>query len=202
MRLLILLIGAILAGAPARAQGTDTPPQPEASSTDKDRQAGSSGSANDAQPSLPVSLDRIREALERPAPVQHLKGLDEKPDFSVEIRERQKIDELLATLDFKSGPTPSAGLYGLEQQRLAFPSVDNPLMQPYAAFSQGQLLTILVENLAGKYLAGRALNAITGALRAEAEAEARRDVEAAVAQYCAGQPPPSAAQLCLENPGR
>ena len=68
-----------------------------------------------------------------------------------------------------------------------WPSVDNPLRQPYAAFNR-RLLTILVENLVGRYLAGKAINAITTAERAHAEAAARSEVRQAVTEYCSAQP--------------
>jgi len=110
------------------------------------------------------------------------------PDFRVDTEGRRKIDELLATLDFKGGPTPAGGIYAFEQQRITTPAVDNPLAQPYAAFNQGQLLTILIENLAGKYLAGRAADAITKTVRERAEATARKDVEESVTEYCAAKP--------------
>jgi hypothetical protein len=126
-----------------------------------------------------------------------LKGLDEKPTFRIEVQERQKIDELLATLDFKGGPTPPGGVYGYEQQRLAFPPVDNPLAQPYAAFSQGQLLTILVENIVGKYMAAGAASAIRKAMHERNEATVRREVDEAIAEYCSGKPDGGAGiQLC------
>jgi hypothetical protein len=106
----------------------------------------------------------------------------------VEVQERNRLQELVASLDFKSGPVPAGGLTALEQQRVMFPSTTNPLMQPYAAFNQSELVTILAENLAGKYLAGRAANAITSADRARAEAAAREEVQQAVTEYCAAQP--------------
>src|SRR6185503_15069239 len=117
-----------------------------------------------------------------------LRSVDERPTFRVQIRERQKIEELLASLNFKTAPAPGGGLYGYEQQRQMFPAVDNPMRQPYAAFNQGELLTILIENLVGKYLGGRALNAVSNAERARAEAAAKDEVRAAVTQYCAAQP--------------
>lgn len=163
--------------------------------------SASPSSDADAKPAstldLPVSLGRIRDALERPSSGLLLKRLSDEPHFRVEILERRKIEALLATLDFKSGPTPPGGVYGYEQQRLVFPSVDNPLAQPYAAFNQGQLLTILVENLAGKYLAGRAFESITKAQRERAEAAARREVDEAIAEYCGSKPSGGAGiQLC------
>ena len=134
------------------------------------------------------------------SPAQLLKGIDEKPTFRIEIQERQKIEELLATLDFKGGPTPPGGVYGYEQQRLAFPPVDNPLAQPYAAFSQGQLLTILVENIVGKYMAAGAASGIRKAMHERSEATVRREVDEAIAEYCSGKPDGGAGiQLC-ESP--
>jgi hypothetical protein len=186
-------LAVILLPVPAAAQqhqpssgATPTSSQPDADST--------------ATLNFPVSLERIRGALERRTPAQLLKGLDEKPTFRIEIQERQKIEELLATLDFKGGPTPPGGVYAYEQQRLAFPPVDNPLAQPYAAFNQGQLLTILVENIVGKYMAAGAASAIRKAMHERSEATVRREVDEAIAEYCSGKPDGGAGiQLC-ESP--
>jgi hypothetical protein len=104
---------------------------------------------------------------------------------------------MLASLNFKAGPVPAGGVYMYEQQRLMFNPVDRPLMQPYAAFSQGELLTILIENLVGKYLADRVINSVSKFERARAEANAREEVRAAVAQYCNAQPNAGAGiQIC------
>jgi len=184
MRLIALLVTGILAASPVAAQ------QPEPSSA-----TGSPSSKPDEKPGpdLPVSLDKIREGLERPAAGHIFTGhvtrsLDKEPNFRVEIEERRRIDELLATLNFKTGPTPAGGVYAYEQQRMMVPPVDNPLAQPYAAFNQGQLLTILVENVVGKYLVGRTAEAITKSVREHAEAAARKEVAEAVAEYCGAKP--------------
>jgi hypothetical protein len=170
MPLLALLFTATLFAAPAVGQPPDpSPPQ-------------------DAAPlNLPVSVDKIKEALQQPPTVLSLRTIDERPTFRVQIRERMKIEELLASLKFKPEPVPAGGIYMAEQQRVMFPSVDNPLVQPFAAFNQGELLTILIENLMGKYLAGRAINSISKAERARAEAAAREEVHTAVAEYCNAQ---------------
>lgn len=183
MRVIALLVTGILTSAPA--MGQQAPPSPLSSPL---------SSQQDTKPApprdLPVSLEKIRGALERPAPPRLFKGLDDKTkaDFRVEIIERRKIEDLLASLNFKSGPTPPGGVYGWEQQRVMFPSVDNPLAQPYAAFGQGQLVVILLENLIGKYIAGRAVQSVTNALHESAEQAARRQVAEAIADYCAAQP--------------
>jgi hypothetical protein len=148
-----------------------------------------------------ASLDRIRDALQT-TPTVSLRTLDERPTFRVQIRERRKIEELLATLNFTSAPAPGGGLYGFEQQRQMFPATDNPLRQPYAAFSQPELLTILIENLAGRYLAGRAMDAITTAERARAEEAARAEVRSAIGDYCSAQPAAGAGIQICSSPGR
>ena len=215
MPLTALLLTAILAAPAASAQRLNRPvgptpassgvdsqtanPQapPKAADADKDKEK------DQAAPTLnlPVSVNRIRQALAQPAePLKGLKGLDETPTFRVEVRERMKIEELLQTLNFKSGPPVPGGLYGYEQQRQLFPSVSNPLVQPYAAFNQGELMTILVENLVGRYLAGRAMSAISAAERAHAEAAAKEEVSHAISDYCAAQPNHGAGiQICTSG---
>jgi hypothetical protein len=212
MRLLPLLFALTVAAPPALAQdGQPSSPQPPASARQDSSQAPTNGQApakdpektKDQEPGLPVSLDKIRDGLQQPPSALTLRSLDETPTFRMQILEKQKIEELLATLFLKTSPgpfggyTPGGGLYGFEQQRQMFPAVDNPLRQPYAAFSGGELLTILIENLVGRYLAGRAMDAISNAERTRAEAAAKEEVRNAVTQYCAAQPNAGAGlQIC------
>src|SRR5438552_1278854 len=80
-----------------------------------------SGSASDAKPELPVSMSRIRAALEAPAPLR-LTLPAPKPTFHVEIRERLlyspnllgPVEQLWSTT---TGPVLPGGLYGFEQQQ-------------------------------------------------------------------------------------
>jgi hypothetical protein len=165
----------------------------------QDPQAGQASAPQDTNPGqstterqLPVSLDRIREGLEE-TPTRRLRGLDEVPTFKVEIHEHTQpftLDELIKTLapGFKAGPVPAGGVYAYELNRVTNNAVGNPLTQPYAAFSQPELLTVLIENLAAKYLGGQALNAVSSAERAHAEAHARDEVHHAIVEYCAAQP--------------
>ena len=194
MRLILLVFTAALTAAPAPAQQAAPSPAPDTSQTDGAAAQDTSDAQNGG---LPVSIAKIKQALQQPTSTFSLRSVDERPTFRVQIRERQKIEELLASLNFKTAPAPGGGLYGYEQQRQMFPAVDNPMHQPYAAFSQGELLTILIENLVGKYLGGRALNAISNAERARAQAQAKAEVREAVAQYCAVQPRAGAGmQIC------
>jgi ribosomal protein L12E/L44/L45/RPP1/RPP2 len=192
MRVPALLFTAILVASPSLAQQAPASAVQQPASADQDKDQDKKDTKNDKDASsrelnLPVSLDKIREGLQQ-TPAISLRALDERPTFRIQIRERQKIEELLASLNFKAGPVPAGGVYMYEQQRQMFNPVDRPLMQPYAAFGPGQLLTILIENLVGKYLAGKAGSAISNADRARAEANAREEVRAAVAQYCNAQP--------------
>jgi hypothetical protein len=173
MRLIALVLAVLAAPLPVSA-GAPAPPVQEPTSS----------SAQDTPLNLPVSLDKIKGALTG-TPIVPLRGLDEKPLFKIEVREKQqiKIDDLLASIDYKSGPAVPGGLYGYEQNRLAFPAVDNPMHQPYAAFNQAELLTLVVENLAAKYLGGRALDAVSNAERARAEQAARDEVQRALAEF-------------------
>jgi hypothetical protein len=183
MRLTALVFTAILVAAPSMAQGaqpSSSTQSPSPGKDDKDKKP---------ETGLPVSLDKIKKELEQP-PAPTLRGLNERPTYKLEIHEKPKVslDDLIKSLDFKAGPVPAGGVYAAELQRQAFPATNNPLAQPYAAFNQGELLTILVENLVGKYLAGKAANAITSAVRDHAVAAAREEVQQAVAEYCAAQP--------------
>jgi hypothetical protein len=187
MRLSALLFTAILVASPVAAQ-------PIPASSAQDRAKGQSATDPGSAPAF--SVTRIREALET-TPTLSFGTLDERPIFRVQIQERQHIEELLATLDFKAGPVPAGGLYMAEQDRIMFPSVDNPLRQPLSAFSQPELLTILIENLAGRYLGGKAASAISKAERVHAEAVAKEEVRSAVGQYCDAQPNGGAGiQIC------
>src|SRR3954471_21965740 len=167
MRLLALLFTATLLTAPAAAQQTPATSAADMPSPSKD------------EPNLPVSLSKIRGALET-TPLLNLSAVDERPTFRIQIQEKQKLEELLATLKFKPEPVPAGGIYMAEQNRIMFPSVDNPLRQPLAAFNQSELLTILTENLVGKYLGGKASNAVSKSERAHAEAAAKEEVRSAV----------------------
>jgi hypothetical protein len=181
MRLLALLFTATLLASPATAQPQPSSSRPGSEGT-KEPQA-----TKEEELKLPVSIARIRDALAT-TPLLSLSTIDERPLFRIQIQERQRLEELLATLNFKAGPVPAGGIYMAEQNRIMFPSVDNPLRQPLAAFNQPELLTILIENLVGHYLGGKAINAISKAERASAEAAAKEEVRAAVAQYCSAQP--------------
>ena len=168
------LCGLLLTGGPAGAQqAVSETPKPSA-----------------AAPSVPVSLDRIREALAQPPPAEPLKGLNEQPTFRLQIQERQKINLLMDSIKFDGGGGPEVfgGRANYDLQRLLFPPTDNPLVQPYAAFSTGEVLTLAAEAIAAKLLAqkmSRLFGALTGA---QTEHDAREEVARSLAGFLAAHP--------------
>jgi hypothetical protein len=188
MRLSLLLLTALVAAGPAWAQSPSQPSAPASSSSTGENPR----ETRDDSVNLPVSLEKIQQALSQP-PALSLRGIneataDQAVQFRIEVKERQKIEELMSTLDFKSGPAVPGGMAAAEIQRLTNGSVDHPLTQPLAAFSTSELLTITVENLVGKYLGGRAINSVSTAERERAEHAAREEVAQAMAEFCAEQP--------------
>jgi hypothetical protein len=136
---------------------------------------------------LPVSLDKIREGLAQPVPTEPLKGLnDPPPTFRIEITEQQKFDLLVSKLKFdKGGPPIPGGVDAYDQYQRLFPRIDNPRVQPYGAFSTGEIMTLGVEALIEKYVAEKMAHVVGTALRAQAEREAREEVARSLAQFWA-----------------
>jgi hypothetical protein len=186
MRGVALLLMLALVDPIASAQERPSPPasgEPVTGSTTTP--TSTPGAA--AAPELPVSLDRIRKEVGR-SPAISLESVRDQPTFRIEVQERNRLQDLLLTLDFSSGPTPGGGIYAAEIQRVMFPSVSNPLRQPLAAFNQPELITILIQTIAGTYIAKKAVGAITDADRAAAEEAAKEELKRAITLYCGGQP--------------
>jgi hypothetical protein len=69
-------------------------------------------------------------------------------------------------------------------------------MQPYAAYNTGQLITVAIENLLGRYFANRIANGLGERQRTHSEEDAREEVDAAIADYCAQRPDRATITLC------
>lgn len=181
MRLHLLVIAAILASAPAAAQqGTS----PATASTSQDA------------PASAVSLDRIREQLARAPARPLLHGLDRQPNFRIRIEERRFIEDILDSLQIPKTPAPPGGLYAYEQQRQIWNSVDRPLMQPYAAFSQGELVQVAATATLNSILAKYLLRGVRHLNQALNEQAAREEVRQAVADYCRAHPAGDTFEIC------
>jgi hypothetical protein len=129
-------------------------------------------SAAEVNLQLPVSLARIRSALDRPARLR-LTLPESKADFHIEIRQRPlyspnllgPVERLWTTA---TGPVPPGGLHAFEQRQ----QLRQPWSQPMFAVD---LLSI-----------GTALRAaMANVRRAGAEKAARDEVQRALAEFCA-----------------
>ena len=168
MRLLGFLLASLLPAASADAQAQEPGREPHAN----------------APLNLPVSVEKIREALAQPARIEPLKAPadTDSPTFRVNISEQQKFEELLAGMKFETaGPQVAGGTDAYEQYRRLFPPIDNPLVQPYAAFAAGQAVTLGAEALIEKYVALNIAQAIAAAVREQTEREAREEVARSLA---------------------
>ena len=181
---MILVSGPIYAQQPAPAALADRPSS--AQDGTKDRQTNDDGRGN---LDLPVSLDKIREALAQPPPPEPLKGPERSARLPRRIRERQRFELLMDKVTFEgSGPVVAGGRDAYDQYQRLFPRIDNPRLQPYGAFSTGEILTLGVEALVAKYVAQKMAHVFGDVLRAQAEREAREEVARSLAGFWAAQP--------------
>jgi hypothetical protein len=195
MRLSALVLTALIASVPQAASAGQSSPHVTALSQKRDAGPDRANpepaalTTNEAVTELPVSIERIRAGLIRPTPTL-LRSLEIKPDFIVYIQEREHIQAILNTLDFKLKGivTPPGGLYAYQQQQVVGNKISNPLGQPYAAFSGGELITLALQGLAQRYLGGKISSALSSAARSYAEHAAEREVARAIAEYCAARP--------------
>ncbi len=109
---------------------------------------------------LPISVEKIREALARPVPRWRLRG-------------------------FTTAGAPTFHVHVTEQFTRLFPPIDHPRVQPYGAFSTAEVLTLGAEALIEKYIAATMADALDAALQERAEREARDDVARARAAAAA-----------------
>jgi hypothetical protein len=192
MRTAFLLLAVLLASAPAAAQQGSGSPAAQPSSGAA--AAATAPAAPQDDPDLPVSLDKIREGLAKPAP-SFTFNFNVPSTFRTQVREQSRLDiPRPNNFDWGPGPVPPGGLYGYEADRVMRSAANLPLMQPYAAFNGGELLTLSLEALAERYLGGRALSAVSAAERARATAAARTEVLHAIAGWCTAQPDKGASQ--------
>jgi hypothetical protein len=181
---MILVSGPIYAQQPLPAALADRTSSAQDGTKDQPTKDDGQGNLD-----LPVSLDKIRGALAQPPPPEPLKGLNDQPTFRAEVRERQRFEQLMDKIKFeRNGPVVAGGRDAYEQQQRLFPPIDNPRLQPYGAFSTGEILTLGVEALIAKYVAQKMAHVFSDVLRAQAEREAREEVARSLAGFWAAQP--------------
>jgi len=160
----LLLAASMAVQTASMAVQTQTSPAQANARQAESEQTQTTSASQSEPPVLPVSIERIRAALQRPALLTVPRIT---PDFVVDVRERQRFDKLVPPMDFSSGPVPPGGLYAYEQLQRAGVPVAQPLM--------------LIDLMAIAHEIGRAH-------AAHEAASAREEVRQAIADYCAGQP--------------
>ncbi len=176
---MVLALLATLATGRVQAQGA----QPSSTASTPAGTASSDGTA------IPVSLDRIRDGLSRLKPLNLNAASEIQPDYKIAIQQQLPMDRFFRPEDFKAGPVPGGGVYGYEMQRVMAGNPNrNPLAQPYAGFTHGELVqvagTSILFDLIAKYLT----RGIGNSLRSSQEGQAREEVTTAIREYCAAQP--------------
>ena len=106
--------------------------------------------------------------------------------FVSRSKERRKIDELLATLNFKTGPTPGRWPLRIRAAAHDVSAVDNPLAQPYRVQSR------TAADDSGREPRWKIPRRAGGGRHHQIGARARGSVRAqgveAVAEYCGAKP--------------
>jgi hypothetical protein len=157
---------------PTPSAAADVQQQPAAGSSSPS--SSSSSSLDETGGDLPVSLDRIKRSLARPPAIR----IDsERPVFRVEVLGRKLTIEDILGPDYLKGPVPSSGMTHQEFLDMVTPKD----VQGYAAFSNGQGMTLAAEAVAGWALQ-KAVHKYQEA-KAEREREAaRKEVQEALAE--------------------
>ncbi len=175
-----LFLSAGLAAASAQASGAADSPSP-----------AQDVAAPEPATSLAVSLDDIRRGLARGERGEALRGLNEVPHFKVEVVEQHRRDWSTSfdgqQDDYSSFPVPG-GNYAYEIQRLNFPATRYPLAQPYAAFTQSELLQVSLTTMMQQLLTPKVIDSLQQAQRQRNKEAARAELERALQEYCAAQP--------------
>jgi hypothetical protein len=118
----------------------------------------------------PVSLSRIRRALETQSDLLKLDGTQAtRPTFRTEIRGR-RLETVLDGLDFRAGPVPLEGVYAFEQAQV--------LGNPWA----GRVVAVNILPLVQA-----AHRAIRNARRGRAERAAQEEVQRALIEFGGSQ---------------
>jgi hypothetical protein len=147
-------------------------------------------------------VERIRQALGDMRDKPLFDPNQRRPDFKVTVEEGLAIEKLLTFKDLNIPPPPPGGVYAAEIERLFNDPVNNPLTQPYAAFSGAQFATLAIEGVIGYILGTKVAGAASSAERAKAEEAARTEVARAIAAYCASRTPRDApSELCQSLAG-
>ena len=136
---------------------------------------------------LPVSLERIQEAISRPPAI---KPSSNRPVFRVEVFARKPTIEDILGPDYLRGPVPNAGMTHQEFLNMVTPTE----FRGMAMFTNGEAITITATALALQWALMKAVDKLKEARDERAKNAARQEVIEAMnaleaARKKAGLPP-------------
>jgi hypothetical protein len=181
MQLAHWYLACALAAAPFAA--TQTAPQQSTSA-----QKSQAGTAKVDPDDLPVSLDRIQRALAK-TPMLRFDAQD-RPVFRVQVfGDKPTIDDILGP-DWNKGPVPYGSLTHQEFLKMVTPED----VQGYAAFSNGEGVTVAATSLLLQWTLQKAIRKYQETRDEHLREEARKEVLEALdalekARAKAGKPP-------------
>src|SRR5262245_1325992 len=91
---------------------------------------------------LPVSLGRIRRELKKPES-KRLFTPPSQADFSTQVIEKQRFQDLLSLIDFGSGPIAPGGFYAHQQRQVLGNQQSQPLINIDAMAAGGALVNAI-----------------------------------------------------------
>ena len=151
--------------------------------------AGASAASADQNGSvdLPVSLERIHEAISRPPAI---KPSTNRPVFRVEVFARKPTIEDILGPDYLRGPVPNAGMTHQEFLNMVTPDE----FRGMAMFSNKEAMTIAATSIALQWALMKAVDKLKDARNERAKEAARQEVIEAMnaleaARKKAGLPP-------------
>lgn len=166
---------------------TAAPAAPALASTRTDASSSQQGSGSPppgiprADPDqLPIDLEKIQRALAKEPAIRVdepiVRSTTDLPRFRVHIeREAPSIQEILGP-DFLRGPVAYGGLTHQEFLNMVTPKD----VQGYAAFSNGQAITVALTSLAAQWAVNTAIRKLQDARDERAREAARKEVQEAL----------------------
>jgi hypothetical protein len=173
-----LLFSLLLATSAAAMPRQSAPPPVAPASSATAAPPPAEEGAFDANPDLPVSVDRIKDRLSRsPA----IRVEDNRFVFRVEVLGRQKlaIEEILGP-DYLKGPVPAVAGGMTHQEFLDLVTPKD--VQGYAAFSNGEGLTVAATSFALQWALQKAIQKFQDAQHEREREAARKEVQDALAE--------------------
>lgn len=165
---------------PAGVWAQTAPAEPAAPARTPSSAGATAEQASEAE--LPVSLDRIREGLERPDTLARAAARADRPTFRVDIEGKlPSFAEFIGEGESLSGPAPYGGMTHNEFLSMVTP----PQVRSFGASTNGDLLQVLATSLLSALAvqgASSAIARIPSFIRSARERAAREEVRQVLAE--------------------